>query len=304
MPGGGLRRASHHFACPCPPLLLVFGGSDSRPCPALADSMPVREHTSHSQGFWQASHRAVANARCVPAGRELLWAAASLPYSVRQPAHSALLHSSFVRRSAAAASPRRQVTRMMPIGVPRVPYRTPKEGSWQWVDIWNCLYRERIIFLSKPVDEELGNQVGGWVGGLGRGLGALPTRGAGHALKTCRMPRLLRRAAAAKVIAPSPPRRFNQPPSTQLVATMLYLDSENKKDMNIYINCSGGCGRVCGRVRGVAGGPGVAGVPCECLRVLLAQRAQLQQLPLPLHRACAVGRLQQRLQHTNQRELC
>ncbi len=60
------------------------------------------------------------------------------------------------RRSAPAA--RRQVTRMMPIGVPRVPCRTPKEGTWQWVDIWNCLYRERIIFLSKPVDDELGNQ--------------------------------------------------------------------------------------------------------------------------------------------------
>lgn len=72
---------------------------------------------------------------------------------------------------------------MMPIGVPRVPYRTPKENAWQWVDIWNCLYRERIIFLSKPVDEELGNQ---------------------------------------------------------LVATMLYLDSENRKDLNLYINCSGG----------------------------------------------------------------
>ena len=26
----------------------------------------------------------------------------------------------------------------------------------------------------------------------------------------------------------------------QLVATMLYLDSENKKDINMYINCSGG----------------------------------------------------------------
>ena len=26
----------------------------------------------------------------------------------------------------------------------------------------------------------------------------------------------------------------------QLVGTMLYLDSENKKDINIYINCSGG----------------------------------------------------------------
>ena len=36
---------------------------------------------------------------------------------------------------------KRQVTRMMPIGVPRVPYRTPKEGGWQWVDIWNCLVR-------------------------------------------------------------------------------------------------------------------------------------------------------------------
>ena len=32
---------------------------------------------------------------------------------------------------------------MMPIGVPRVPYRTPKEGGWQWVDIWNCLVRSQ-----------------------------------------------------------------------------------------------------------------------------------------------------------------
>ena len=52
--------------------------------------------------------------------------------------------------------------------------------SWRMVGVQ---YRERVIFLSKPVDEELGNQ---------------------------------------------------------LVATMLYLDSENKKDMQIYINCSGG----------------------------------------------------------------
>jgi ATP-dependent Clp protease protease subunit len=85
--------------------------------------------------------------------------------------------------SSEISGPRRQVTRMMPIGVPRVPYRSRAEGSWQWVDIWNCLYRERIIFLSKAVDDELGNQ---------------------------------------------------------LVATMLYLDSENKKDMQLYINCSGG----------------------------------------------------------------
>lgn len=118
-----------------------------------ADQMPCRAQQSHTQGFWQATQRALT-----------------------APAPS-------TSSSGTLATPRRQVTRMMPIGVPRVPYRTPKEGSWQWVDIWNCLYRERIIFLSKPVDEELGNQ---------------------------------------------------------LVATMLYLDSENKKDMNIYINCSGG----------------------------------------------------------------
>ena len=38
-----------------------------------------------------------------------------------------------------SCGPRRQVTRMMPVSVPKVPYRTPKEGTWQWVDIWNCL---------------------------------------------------------------------------------------------------------------------------------------------------------------------
>lgn len=71
----------------------------------------------------------------------------------------------------------------MPIGVPRVPYRSREAGGWQWVDIWNCLYRERIIFLGQAVDEELGNQ---------------------------------------------------------LVGTILYLDSENHKDMRLYINTFGG----------------------------------------------------------------
>lgn len=48
---------------------------------------------------------------------------------------------------------------MAPIGTPKVPYRTPGEGGWQWVDIWNVLYRERIIFLGQYIDEEFGNQV-------------------------------------------------------------------------------------------------------------------------------------------------
>jgi len=53
---------------------------------------------------------------------------------------------------------KRQTT-MMPIGVPRVPYKTPGENMWQWVDIWNCLYRERLIWIGQNIDEELGNQL-------------------------------------------------------------------------------------------------------------------------------------------------
>ncbi|KAK9115621.1 hypothetical protein Sjap_014568 [Stephania japonica] len=48
---------------------------------------------------------------------------------------------------------------MMPIGVPRVPYRTPGEGTIQWVDLWNALYRERVIFIGQEIDEEFSNQV-------------------------------------------------------------------------------------------------------------------------------------------------
>ncbi|CAN6191519.1 unnamed protein product [Urochloa humidicola] len=50
-------------------------------------------------------------------------------------------------------------TSMMSIGTPRVPYRTPGEGTWQWLDIWNALYRERIIFIGDNIDEEFSNQV-------------------------------------------------------------------------------------------------------------------------------------------------
>ncbi len=47
----------------------------------------------------------------------------------------------------------------MPIGVPKVPYRMPGEQYTQWIDIYNRLYRERIIFLGKEVDDELANQI-------------------------------------------------------------------------------------------------------------------------------------------------
>lgn len=47
----------------------------------------------------------------------------------------------------------------MPIGVPKVPYRLPGEPHTQWVDLYNYLNRERVIFLGKEVDDEIANQI-------------------------------------------------------------------------------------------------------------------------------------------------
>lgn len=55
--------------------------------------------------------------------------------------------------------PTRARVGMMPIGTPEVPYRTPGEGTWQWVDLWNALYRERVIFIGQNIDEEFSNQI-------------------------------------------------------------------------------------------------------------------------------------------------
>jgi len=48
---------------------------------------------------------------------------------------------------------------MMPIGVPKVAYRVPGSPTADWVDIYNRLYRERIIFLGQEIDDELANQI-------------------------------------------------------------------------------------------------------------------------------------------------
>nr|YP_002600868.1 ATP-dependent Clp protease proteolytic subunit [Pycnococcus provasolii]ACK36795.1 proteolytic subunit 2 of clp protease [Pycnococcus provasolii] len=49
----------------------------------------------------------------------------------------------------------------MPIGVPKVPYRLPGEQQAQWVDLYNRLYRERVLFLGQELDDELCNQIVG-----------------------------------------------------------------------------------------------------------------------------------------------
>nr|YP_010454309.1 ATP-dependent Clp protease proteolytic subunit 1 [Thesium chinense]QYF09498.1 ATP-dependent Clp protease proteolytic subunit 1 [Thesium chinense] len=47
----------------------------------------------------------------------------------------------------------------MPIGVPRVPFRIPGEEYSTWIDIYNRLYRERLLFLGQAVDSEISNQL-------------------------------------------------------------------------------------------------------------------------------------------------
>lgn len=47
----------------------------------------------------------------------------------------------------------------MPIGVPKVPYRLPGEPSAQWVDLYNRLYRERVLFLCQDLNDEISNQL-------------------------------------------------------------------------------------------------------------------------------------------------
>lgn len=47
----------------------------------------------------------------------------------------------------------------MPIGVPSVPYRLPGGSYEQWINLYERLFRERIIFLSEEVDDGIANAI-------------------------------------------------------------------------------------------------------------------------------------------------
>lgn len=48
----------------------------------------------------------------------------------------------------------------MPVGVPKVFYSPdPEEETGQWMDLYNCLFRLRYLFLCNDLKEELTNQL-------------------------------------------------------------------------------------------------------------------------------------------------
>nr|YP_010023763.1 ATP-dependent Clp protease proteolytic subunit [Nephelium lappaceum]QOP63110.1 ATP-dependent Clp protease proteolytic subunit [Nephelium lappaceum] len=47
----------------------------------------------------------------------------------------------------------------MPIGVPKVPFKTHGNRNPTWVDIINRLYRERLIFLGQVITNDVSNQL-------------------------------------------------------------------------------------------------------------------------------------------------
>nr|YP_010464088.1 ATP-dependent Clp protease proteolytic subunit [Valeriana fauriei]UUL71440.1 ATP-dependent Clp protease proteolytic subunit [Valeriana fauriei] len=49
----------------------------------------------------------------------------------------------------------------MPIGVPKVPFLIPGDDEGTWVDVYNILYRQRILFISGEISGEAANQIMG-----------------------------------------------------------------------------------------------------------------------------------------------
>jgi ATP-dependent Clp protease protease subunit len=47
----------------------------------------------------------------------------------------------------------------MPIGVPRVPYQLPGQPYSDWIGLYDRLYRERIIFLGRGINDGIANQI-------------------------------------------------------------------------------------------------------------------------------------------------
>nr|YP_010379467.1 clp protease proteolytic subunit [Astragalus clevelandii]UCS40532.1 clp protease proteolytic subunit [Astragalus clevelandii] len=49
----------------------------------------------------------------------------------------------------------------MPVGVPKVPFLIPGDEDASWIDLYNRLYQERLLFLGQEINFEISNQLVG-----------------------------------------------------------------------------------------------------------------------------------------------
>nr|YP_010379011.1 clp protease proteolytic subunit [Astragalus americanus]UCS40000.1 clp protease proteolytic subunit [Astragalus americanus] len=49
----------------------------------------------------------------------------------------------------------------MPVGVPKVPFLIPGDEDASWIDLYNCLFQERLLFLGQEINSEISNQLVG-----------------------------------------------------------------------------------------------------------------------------------------------
>nr|YP_010964950.1 ATP-dependent Clp protease proteolytic subunit [Oxytropis falcata]WNM89605.1 ATP-dependent Clp protease proteolytic subunit [Oxytropis falcata] len=49
----------------------------------------------------------------------------------------------------------------MPVGVPKVPFLVPGDEDASWIDLYNRLFQERLLFLGQKINSEISNQLVG-----------------------------------------------------------------------------------------------------------------------------------------------
>jgi len=49
----------------------------------------------------------------------------------------------------------------MPVGVPQVPFLLPDDEDASWVELYNRLYEQRLLFLGQEINSEVSNQLVG-----------------------------------------------------------------------------------------------------------------------------------------------
>ncbi|GIX66357.1 ATP-dependent Clp protease proteolytic subunit [Babesia caballi] len=69
------------------------------------------------------------------------------------------VHAFKTRGSASAAKLLRGKLRVVPIGIPKVEYKVPGSQHSEWEDIHARLFRERILFISHPLNDDYVNML-------------------------------------------------------------------------------------------------------------------------------------------------